>query len=1255
MESAFSSVRSNQTEKRVPSHRLRFEELEERRLLSVSPADSCCLEEFDVLNLASNPGCERTLYLDFDGHTTTGTRWNRDYNIASISTPCFSLDDDNSTDFSSAELAAIYEIWLRVSEDYLPFDLNVTTAEPEEAAFTEGRAQRVCIGGTYDVWYGSAAGGVAYLNTFLEQSDTPCFVFAASIVASKSNPIKEVAEDISHEAGHTFGLIHDGSSLVSGQSEYYQGAGGWAPIMGNGIHQELVQWSKGEYAGAQDVKNREILSGHQDDLSIIGSVAEYRADDHGDSLLNASAIEISAGNGYASGIIGLEEADNYKDADWFSFVGDGTELDFWIGGLKEMTNLDALVKLYDADGNRIDLSGTLSADFTLDPADTLYVAFTLTAEANTTYYLSIEGTGKKTSVEGIYSDYGSLGAYEIIVGRPSALTLTVTTADDVFAADGELSLREAVALAGERSVIIFDTSLASSTITLTEGEIELCKSITIDASALLLSSADGEPVPGITIDAGGKNRIFSIAKRGDFFNTDTLEVELIGLTLTGGAIPETSGYALGGAIYCDGNLAVANSVFTENSTAGGNGGAICCDGNLAVANSVFTENSTAGGNGGAIYCDGNLAVANSVFTENSTADGSGGAIYCYSNLTTIEGSFFRDNSAYFGGAIYCGGEQTLLTVSSSTEFSGNQADMMGGAVCVAASGTFLFSETTFLENASGFGKLSGYGYGGAIFISNVSAAVTLEKATFRANRANIEGGAISIRNGVVNISATEFYENSAEYGGAIAGYDLLAVSESFFGGNSAQYGGAIYIRTELTLVNSVIVGNCASYYGGGLCVDNAAAVIRQSTFVGNFAESVGGGIANFGTLDISNSILVYNKYADGWNDLYANYSDAVQTTVRHTLIHKSAGKAFGGGSRGNLTSGDPAFVSWTDYGDWEKTLYRGWDLRITADSAAVDLGDSAEALGVDGEILTADFLGDLRIRGSSVDAGAYEYGEEVTFTFAGQIGCTIFLPDCYAEKTLRFDLDGDGFFDGGNDLTVVGNRIDTVPFSTLDAEKISFQVKNDDGTGGEIVTVPFSLSPVATVYSVRAFSMAGGAVLKLTIDAQNPSLSPIVRWRIWWGDGGEPLEIETASAFLTAAHYYVDAGVYAVFVETINQIQDENGESGAFSLVYTHTVEASESVELLKTEITAAMSAISAESLVETDTPAAKTAAKSDAANKFLQTAVFFAPREAETSAADGFSLLRRLAEANRRRWAADVDAVLAETPLEPSPESIAP
>ena len=203
--------------------------------------------------LHSRPSATRKIYLDFDGQITSGTAWNGGQTI--VSAPYDS--DGNTSSFSNAELDAIQYIWQRVAEDYAPFDVDVTTEDPGTDGLRRTSSSdayygmRVVISPTN--WYNPNAGGVAYVGVFNYISSTDvygtCWVFTAQLGNGNE---KYVAEAASHEVGHTLGLSHDG---VTGGSAYYSGQGNWAPIMGVGYYKAVTQWSKGEYAYANNLQD----------------------------------------------------------------------------------------------------------------------------------------------------------------------------------------------------------------------------------------------------------------------------------------------------------------------------------------------------------------------------------------------------------------------------------------------------------------------------------------------------------------------------------------------------------------------------------------------------------------------------------------------------------------------------------------------------------------------------------------------------------------------------------------------------------------------------------------------------------------------------------------------------------------------------------------------------------------------------------------------------------------------------------------
>ncbi len=373
--------------------------LSKPQLATISTASTTpVLDLAQTFLLSSLPGANQTIYLDFDGNTTTGTAWNNSYTAgAAIITPAYSIDSDTTT-FNPEELTAIQYIWQRVIEDYSPFNVNVTTKAPTDindlikSDPSDPRwGIRVVIGGSSTDWLGASAGGVAYINSFNWNTDTPAFVFENQLGNGNE---KYTAEAISHEVGHTLGLNHDGR--ITPVEGYYagQGAGdtGWAPIMGTGYYQNLTQWSKGEYAAANNT---------EDDLQIITSNNGfgYRVDDTGNTLATAKALSSNGVSVSGSGII-----ERNTDVDFYSFVAGAGAINLNIDPASRGANLDILAELYSADGTLITSS---------NPTSLLSANISTTLTTAGVYYLKIDGVGSADPLTTGYSDYGSLGQYSI--------------------------------------------------------------------------------------------------------------------------------------------------------------------------------------------------------------------------------------------------------------------------------------------------------------------------------------------------------------------------------------------------------------------------------------------------------------------------------------------------------------------------------------------------------------------------------------------------------------------------------------------------------------------------------------------------------------------------------------------------------------------------------------------------------------------------------------------------------------------------
>lgn len=353
-----------------------------------------------TFTLASNPGAPRTIWLDFTGDTVTGTAWNDSYG-STIDAEPYSLTPPASTDFTAAELTEIQKAWQVVAEDYAPFDVNVTLADPGADAISRSSdadttyGTRVLVTSHGPVHTACSCGGLGYMDVFDTSGPQhayyqPAWVFTKSV--GTSGPV--LGESASHEAGHNFGLEHDATS----GSAYYAGSPPWAPIMGSGGAQPISQFSRGEYADA---------STSQDDLAVVAAGAPLRADDHGDT--SDTATDLGGVSSFVDGIITTR-----SDVDAFRVTAAGST-SIEVAPAPGLPNLDIELTVLDVAGRKVARIDPSATRVTRADAAGLGATWSVTAPATgTTYTLLVDGVGTgDPRVAGRYSDYGSLGHYRV--------------------------------------------------------------------------------------------------------------------------------------------------------------------------------------------------------------------------------------------------------------------------------------------------------------------------------------------------------------------------------------------------------------------------------------------------------------------------------------------------------------------------------------------------------------------------------------------------------------------------------------------------------------------------------------------------------------------------------------------------------------------------------------------------------------------------------------------------------------------------
>ncbi|MEJ7609827.1 MAG: T9SS type A sorting domain-containing protein [Ferruginibacter sp.] len=319
-----------------------------------------------------------TVFLDFDGQTVQSGAWQSGlpFTVAP----------------STFNNAKILEVFNRVSEDYRPFGVNITTDSTKYFAADPFQRIRIIVTPT-SAWFPNA-GGVAYGESFTWGDNTPGFVFEDKLAYSP----KMVSEGCSHESGHSLGLAHQSryDTLCGLVETYHTGAGtgttAWAPIMGNSLTKNMTGWNYGP--------TPYTCAAPQDNLSIITGQNgfTYRPDDYQETM-NTNTTVLNPISFNVSGIITTP-----TDKDAFKITlteAGGIHIDaipYSLGPADEAADLDIMMMLYTG-------AGTLIR--TYNPLSTMRISIDTTLSIGT-YYIVLDGTGNNNA-----GNYGSLGSYTL--------------------------------------------------------------------------------------------------------------------------------------------------------------------------------------------------------------------------------------------------------------------------------------------------------------------------------------------------------------------------------------------------------------------------------------------------------------------------------------------------------------------------------------------------------------------------------------------------------------------------------------------------------------------------------------------------------------------------------------------------------------------------------------------------------------------------------------------------------------------------
>jgi len=363
------------------------------------PAD---LGSVEIPALASNPAAPVTVYVNFTGFTITEPSPWHGLGYSRQSAPREDLVFSSPMVSSGGELTAtdVYDLWVQVSEDFAPWNINVTTIAPssdqmyrEDITDDTWGVHLVVVPGSdlYDMdptvssRDGHAIQDAAVGTPGIWQQVIQADAIAVDRTYQSTTTLGDI---ISHEVGHTLGLDHAGYTHPTGDTyEYWNGAlsGAWSSLMGNSTgNGRYSVWDHGSYIGASPQADYRTVFG---DVLWNNPLAEH-------------TTESLAANTYRRGIIATPE-----QTDTYTLTHTGSTAIITVAGL-DTGNLYPQVAITDASGSSVatvtgawvesDQGGTwnnrVSVDITGLPAGDYTVSITGTHASHPEGYLEPNNT-----------------------------------------------------------------------------------------------------------------------------------------------------------------------------------------------------------------------------------------------------------------------------------------------------------------------------------------------------------------------------------------------------------------------------------------------------------------------------------------------------------------------------------------------------------------------------------------------------------------------------------------------------------------------------------------------------------------------------------------------------------------------------------------------------------------------------------------------------------------------------------------------
>lgn len=394
------------------------------------------------------------------------------------------------------------------------------------------------------------------------------------------------------------------------------------------------------------------------------------------------------------------------------------------------------------------------------------------------------------------------------------LVSTLEDENDGDVSAGDLSLREAIALANEQEGVdtISFVSGLNGDITLTEGELSIEDALKIN----------GLGAANLTVDGNNSSRVFKI----DDGNSEIeIDVTIDGLTIADGLVADEVAENLGGGIFNQENLTISSSVVSDNSA----------ESNEGINNAE----------GGGIYTTGTLNLIDSEVNDNSGGIFGGGISSLSATVNITNSSVDENYSGFVGGGLFF--TETEFNITNSTVTDNEASFGLAGLDINDSIGDI--SDSIISDNVAESGSIGG--------ISINDSLVNISNSTISENSASQDVGGISVgEESTANISNSTIANNSASGNGGGINIGLSAranISNSTISGNIADNSGAGIFQTP-----SVVTGTP----DGDLTLEGGVVNLVSTIVAGNINSDLGGEqinsngnnlIGNVDSVEVSNS------------------------------------------------------------------------------------------------------------------------------------------------------------------------------------------------------------------------------------------------------------------------------------------------------------------------------------------------------------------------------------------------------------------